>query len=103
SRARNGARSVEGPTDTAASTRARAVIDLEPGRRTVVRTGALAVGAVQGTRGGTDTGTSVPERSDSSRLTCAHAGRGGRRPCGRRPCGRRLPGPPGSPVVGTAR
>ncbi len=35
------------PTEMADSTKARAVIDLEPGRRTVARTGAGAVGAVQ--------------------------------------------------------
>jgi hypothetical protein len=54
SRARSGRRSVLEPNDCAASTSARAVIDFEPGNRTVVRTGPAAVGASQGAdeRGG---------------------------------------------------
>ena len=39
---------VDGPAETADSTRARAVIDFDPGSRTVARTGAVALGAVQG-------------------------------------------------------
>jgi hypothetical protein len=68
SRARNGPRSVDGPAAMALSTSARAVMDLEPGRRTVVLTGAFAVGAVQGTgvrvaaRGGT--ANSLPRHRD---------------------------------------
>lgn len=45
SRARNGCRSVLEPTDAAAITSARALIDLEPGSRTVPLTGPCAVGA----------------------------------------------------------
>ncbi|GAB3870382.1 hypothetical protein GCM10027610_132060 [Dactylosporangium cerinum] len=48
SRARSGARRVLAPRDRAPRTRARAVIDLEPGSRTVAVTGPDAVGAVQG-------------------------------------------------------
>ncbi len=40
---------MDGPTDAAASTNARAVIDFDPGRLTVLCTGAEAVGAIQGT------------------------------------------------------
>jgi putative SOS response-associated peptidase YedK len=39
---------VDGPTETAESTIALAVIDFDPGRRTVARTGWVAVGAVHG-------------------------------------------------------
>ena len=39
---------VDGPAETADSTRARAVIDFDPGSRTVARTGTVALGAVQG-------------------------------------------------------
>ncbi|GIJ53441.1 hypothetical protein Vau01_009570 [Virgisporangium aurantiacum] len=49
SRARSGARSVLVPIDTAASTSARAVMDLDPGRCTEEVTGPDAVGAGQGT------------------------------------------------------
>jgi hypothetical protein len=52
SRARSGLRSVLGPMESAASTSARAVIDFEPGRRTVDTTGRLAVGAVHGVGAG---------------------------------------------------
>src|SRR5262245_39854603 len=48
SRARNGARNVDGPTEIAARTSARAVIDFEPGRGTVAYSGPPAVGAVHG-------------------------------------------------------
>ena len=48
SRARSGARRVLAPSDRAPSTSARAVIDFEPGSRTVAVTGPDAVGAVQG-------------------------------------------------------
>src|SRR5258705_1895666 len=48
SRARSGYRMVDGPAETADSTSARAVIDLDPGRRTVARTGEGAVRAVHG-------------------------------------------------------
>jgi putative SOS response-associated peptidase YedK len=49
--ARSGACSVDGPCETAASTRARAVIDFEPGSATVARTGATATGAGHGCGG----------------------------------------------------
>ncbi len=55
SRARSGRSIVAGPPARALSTRARAVIDLEPGSRTDVVTGPAAVGAVQGTGFGTPT------------------------------------------------
>ena len=47
SRARSGYRMVDGPSEIADSTSARAVIDFDPGRRTVACTGTVAVGAVQ--------------------------------------------------------
>ena len=49
SRASRGRRSVEVPTETAASTSARALIDFDPGRVTAAVTGPSAVGAVHGT------------------------------------------------------
>lgn len=39
---------MDGPTETAESTIALAVIDFDPGRRTVARTGSVAVGAIHG-------------------------------------------------------
>jgi putative SOS response-associated peptidase YedK len=47
---------VDGPADIADRTRARAVIDFDPGSRTVARTGAVAVGAVQGSPDGNRSG-----------------------------------------------
>ena len=64
SRARSGWRRVLDPTETAASTSARAVIDFEPGRRTVSRPG-RAVGAghgASGARSGADRPTSAVAR-----------------------------------------
>jgi hypothetical protein len=52
--ARSGYRNVLDPTDTAASTNALAVIDLEPGSRTEALTGRLAVGAAQAAVGGAE-------------------------------------------------
>ena len=51
SRARNGARIALGAVASAESTRARAIIDLEPGSRTVVATGRVSVGALQAVTG----------------------------------------------------
>ena len=51
SRARNGARIALGVVASAESTSARAIIDFEPGSRTVVTTGRVAVGAVQAVAG----------------------------------------------------
>src|SRR5256885_7270455 len=73
SRARNGWYRVDGPTEIAESTRARAVIDFEPGRRTVAETGPDARGAVHG-RGSLATGTvcRLRHRDDdrAGRLVC---------------------------------
>jgi hypothetical protein len=48
SRARNGLRKVLAPTETAASTNARAVIDFDPGKAIVACIGSDAVGATHG-------------------------------------------------------
>ena len=63
SRARSGCRTVLEPTDTAESTKARAVIDFEPGSRTVPVTGCPAVGAVQGVVASAATGAAGRDES----------------------------------------
>jgi putative SOS response-associated peptidase YedK len=73
SRARNGCRTVLEPTDTAESTSARAVMDFEPGSRTVPATGCPAVGAVQGVDGGSavrdESGTQPFCRSGATKVS----------------------------------
>src|SRR3954452_1800191 len=81
SRARKGWRRVLGPLAIAASTSARAVMDLDPGSRTVCRTGRWAVGAthsppewtVGAASGGTTmSGTPPLCRSTGAALRCRY-------------------------------
>src|SRR6185312_1213701 len=67
SRARSGWLRVLDPTESAERTRARAVIDFDPGSRTVWRTGRLAVGAGQPAPAGAGGVTTV----SATALLCA--------------------------------
>ena len=57
---------VDGPSDSAASTRARLVCDFDPGTRTVARMGTGAIGAGHGPGGATVTVSAVVDTAGES-------------------------------------